>query len=380
MVRRLYKRCRSKLSSLLGLPNIYGRLDRIEQSLEKGSRPIDLDEVAEFFFTYDLKIKDYLHAQLSELQVTATEYTDTMLKQPGFASEQHVNDSTEALGGFVRIRMEELADGLSRLVEDRGNEILKVVEQTRQELESDMKRRLDLIRTSSTTSSTTSSISVQSQKSSKEGLPDDIYQLFEDRFRGSEESVKDRLSRYLEFLPRSESGVHLVDLGCGRGEWLDLLTPYGFSLIGVDLNSAALAICEAKGLQTIRADALTYLQGLPEHSVNVVTAFHLIEHLGPREILDLVREISRVLKPGGNVILEFPNIFTLAVGASSFWLDPTHERPLHPLFLEFLLQEVGFTHVDVIPNSTSELHAGSSIADVIARIELNPDVTVIGFK
>ena len=116
---------------------------------------------------------------------------------------------------------------------------------------------------------------------------------------------------------------------------------------GVDCNRKAVEECQSRGYDVIASDALSYLHSLPDNSICAITAFHLIEHLPFVEIVELVDEILRVLKPEGTLVLETPNPKNLIVGACNFYSDPTHHRPLFPETLELLLTERGFTNVRI---------------------------------
>ncbi len=179
-------------------------------------------------------------------------------------------------------------------------------------------------------------------------LVDGFYSAFEDEFRGSRAAIRERLQRYLPLI-RSTNLADLrgplIDLGCGRGEWLELLKTEGYDAIGIDLNTTTLAQCRDQQLAVIQADALTYLQSLDDRSVAAVTGFHIVEHL-PFEVLTmLVSEAFRVVQPGGFVLFETPNPRNVLVGSFSFYLDPTHRNPIPAEVLQFLIRYSGFEQV-----------------------------------
>ena len=134
------------------------------------------------------------------------------------------------------------------------------------------------------------------------------------------------------------------DLGCGRGEWLELLGEWGVPNQGVDLNAVNVEQMRARGLAVEEGDAVKWLQAAPEASFAAVTAFHLIEHLPFGVLLRLIQEARRVLQPGGRLIMETPNPENLAVATQTFWLDPTHLRPLPPALLELVVRHAGLEH------------------------------------
>lgn len=172
-----------------------------------------------------------------------------------------------------------------------------------------------------------------------------FYRAFEDRYRGSRELIKERLKVYHAFIAplRSLYGeCTALDLGCGRGEWLELLLESGFQPLGVDLDDGMLEVCETLQLPVEHCDALKKLKELPDESLAVVSGFHIAEHIPFPDLQVLVTEALRVLKPAGLLILETPNAENLVVGTNNFYLDPTHERPIPHLLLGFLTEYAGF--------------------------------------
>jgi O-antigen chain-terminating methyltransferase len=176
---------------------------------------------------------------------------------------------------------------------------------------------------------------------------DELYASFEDQFRGTPEHIKEGLNVYLPLLKDAAITSDILDLGCGRGEWLELLREQGLQARGVESNRAMIDNQRGRNPEIIEADALAYLRGLPENSLRAVTAFHFVEHIGLAELIDLLDEISRVLKPGGLLIFETPNPKNLVVGACNFYSDPTHHRPLFPETLEFMVKHRGFVRTQL---------------------------------
>lgn len=172
-----------------------------------------------------------------------------------------------------------------------------------------------------------------------------FYRAFEDRYRGSRELIKERLRVYHAFIAPLCSlygECMALDLGCGRGEWLELLLESGFQPLGVDLDDGMLEVCESLQLPVEHCDALKKLKELPDESLAVVSGFHIAEHIPFPDLQVLVAEALRVLKPAGLLILETPNAENLVVGTNNFYLDPTHERPIPHLLLGFLTEYAGF--------------------------------------
>lgn len=166
---------------------------------------------------------------------------------------------------------------------------------------------------------------------------------FEHRFRGAEEDIRDRVRVYL---PRLRQAAPVLDLGCGRGEALALLEAEGVECRGVDPSSAMVRHCLEEGLAVDRKDALSALADAEPASLGGVVSFHVIEHLAPEDVERLVRLAFAALRPGGILVLETPNPLSVAVTARSFWLDPTHKRPVHPEALAACCEQAGFTGIE----------------------------------
>ncbi|WP_296258790.1 MULTISPECIES: class I SAM-dependent methyltransferase [unclassified Pseudomonas] len=180
-------------------------------------------------------------------------------------------------------------------------------------------------------------------------IPDSFYLAFENRFRGDALTIRERQSYYLpilEGIAPLNAGLPLVDIGCGRGEWLNML-PDRYTHIGIDLNSMNVEACHEQGLKAIQQDALVWLAEQPENSVAVVCAFHVIEHLSFEQFNTLLDQCQRVLAPGGTIIFETPNPENIISAATHFHTDPTHIHPLPPAFTEFLVEFKGFENVEI---------------------------------
>ncbi|MCW2574345.1 MAG: class SAM-dependent methyltransferase, partial [Modestobacter sp.] len=216
-----------------------------------------------------------------------------------------------------------------------------------------------------------------------------IYDDFTDHFRGSTAEVSAKLEGYLPDVQRLAGDGGVVDLGCGRGEWLALLRAAGVTARGVDANTAFVAAGRARGLDMELGDALGYLQALPPDSIDMVTAFHVIEHLTTEDLLGLLEAARGVLRPGGCLLLETPNPTNLVMAACDFYNDPTHRSPLPPALTEYLLSTQGFGDVEVRPlhPKTSPLvptgggDACAQVEELVAQALFGPqDYAVLGYK
>jgi 2-polyprenyl-3-methyl-5-hydroxy-6-metoxy-1,4-benzoquinol methylase len=180
---------------------------------------------------------------------------------------------------------------------------------------------------------------------------DALYVSLEDQFRGSREEIKDRLRIYLPILKKAMLGTKempILDVGCGRGEWLELMKEQSLQAQGVDVNRVLVENCRQEGLEVIESDAILHLQSLPDASLGAVTGFHIIEHLPFKVFVQLIDEIVRVLKPGGVAILETPNPENVLVGSYTFYLDPTHRNPLPSAVVKVIAEVRGLCRVEVM--------------------------------
>jgi SAM-dependent methyltransferase len=176
---------------------------------------------------------------------------------------------------------------------------------------------------------------------------DELLASFADQFRGSSGEVKEGLKFYLSIIKSADFNRDILDIGCGCGEWLEILKDEGLEARGVEINGVLAERARGLGLEVAEVEALYFLRGLPDQSLNVVTGFHLIEHLSFETLIALFDEIARTLRPGGLVIFETPNPKNLVVGACNFYADPTHRRPLFPETIQFIMSNRGFADVRI---------------------------------
>ena len=211
-----------------------------------------------------------------------------------------------------------------------------------------------------------------------------FYRGFEDLHRGSRHEIIRRLQVYLPFVipvAQTNPSAECLDLGCGRGEWLQLMAEYGINAKGVDIDEAMLNAAKSQGLNVTLKDALDALKNQADNSIAFVTAFHLVEHLLFSQVQELVQQAHRVLVPGGVLILETPNPDNLVVASCNFYLDPSHIKPIPSLLLSFTANYAGFARTKLIglqESSSLRFKANLQLEDVLAGA--SPDYAVLSQK
>ncbi|ALU59178.1 SAM-dependent methyltransferase [Pseudomonas syringae pv. lapsa] len=211
-----------------------------------------------------------------------------------------------------------------------------------------------------------------------------FYRAFEDRYRGSRELINERQQVYVPFLKLLKQlypECPALDLGCGRGEWLEILIQNDFQAQGIDLDAGMLEACNALGLPVEHIDALEKLKSLPDESLTLVSGFHIAEHIPFDDLKILVAEAFRVLKPAGLLILETPNSENLVVGTQTFYLDPTHNCPIPHLLLSFLAEYSRFSRTQLLRlQETQELAEGGHVDLFSVLHGVSPDYAIVAQK
>jgi O-antigen chain-terminating methyltransferase len=219
-----------------------------------------------------------------------------------------------------------------------------------------------------------------------------FYRDLERQFRGTVAEIRDKQMVYRPWIealvsrwPHGSTPPRVADLGCGGGEWLALLREWGMDAIGIDSNALNVRDARANGFQAEQADAADWLAAQPAGSLAAVTAFHLAEHLPMESLLQLLAAARRALMPQGLIIIETPNPENLLVATQGFWLDPTHQRPLPPALLAFMVSYSGFTvqdtlrlnPPDALPSDTSASAPQADHAMFVQMVSVGRDVAVI---
>jgi O-antigen chain-terminating methyltransferase len=192
------------------------------------------------------------------------------------------------------------------------------------------------------------------------------YYLFEERFRGPRESIKQQQLAFLSFF---ENCSCVLDIGCGRGEFLEILKDHSIGSIGIDFDPDMIRFCRSRKLNVELTDAITYLEKVADNSIDGIFIDQVVEHLEPDYLVRMLSACFRKMKPGANIIVETVNPLSLA-SFFNFYLDMSHHKPVHPLTLKFLLESVGFRSNEIkyystIPDEVKlqKIHSDEKISD-----------------
>ncbi len=296
-----------------------------------------------------------------------------------FTEQSHVNTSymerIEVLTNEVHMLCADLADMNVRLQHNHhaGNQLADQQVRTEQQLN---------------TFITEIQNERQAIKDEEEGVYNSFYVNFENVFRGNREEIKGRQAIYIDYIRGNGAGTAdtpILDVACGRGEWLELLREHGFKAKGIDINASMIDLCETYNLDVEHSDVISFLESQESCTFGAITGFHIAEHLPFVKLIKLFDEALRVLKPGGMIIFETPNPENIVVGSCNFYIDPTHRNPLPPVLLQFLANERGFVGTEILRVHPMEFFASQAstneIENRIARLFTNElDYSVIAFK
>lgn len=206
---------------------------------------------------------------------------------------------------------------------------------------------------------------------------DSFYHRLENRYRGTVEEISNRLRIYL---PDVEAAVirtgnkPVMDIGCGRGEWLGLLDKAGIEAFGVDTNAVQIAAAQEQGLDVRLGDAVAALAAMKDNSLSVLTAHHVVEHLPFDTVAWIAREAMRVLAPGGLLLFETPHTRNVLVGATTFHTDPTHLKPMPEQVLGVLFETAGYHPIEI-----RALHPHERFDEFLAKPDFNNELAFLMF-
>lgn len=320
-------RLRHRIAVKARLPEIHSRLDNqnnrlldLRRSLEDAVKNVEYRAVAD-----EIRLRMHLDACIALVRSELTE---------GLAlAENRLLSLNDALVSHI-----------SRVREDVSGEFEKALQGLSADL-LEVRRSFDNIRRSVDSMSTLPDRSLSVRSSSTDRIGDLAYIELEDAFRGSKELIRGRQANYLPLIEKTPDCGAVLDIGCGRGEWLALLRDSGIQARGIDTNKTAVAECSDAGLDVSCDDLIDYLENVEQGSLRAITAFQVLEHLPFGTLFEVVRLARRALAKDGIFIAEVPNAKNARVASGTFWIDPTHERPWYPDLLEYMARSAGFDQV-----------------------------------
>ena len=279
----------------------------------------------------------------------------------------------EARERRMRAGMEQMIQGETQVLMARNAELARNF--------IELSRRLDqalLMSQESRSQRASSDLTFVAEEESGLGaVMDSFYHRLENKYRGTVSDIRNRLRIYMPEVEGAvirTGGKPVMDIGCGRGEWLELLNDADITAIGIDTNPVQIGEVQEKGLDARHGDARSALTEAEDNSLACITAHHLIEHLPFEEVLWITREAMRVLAPGGLLLFETPNVRNILVGATSFHNDPTHRHPMTDPVLNVLFETVGFH-----PIETRHLHPHEKLAEFMAKPGFDPELANLMF-
>ena len=215
---------------------------------------------------------------------------------------------------------------------------------------------------------------------------DVFYSNFEDKFRGSESFIVNRLHEYLPYFNKLKKDLKILpilDIGSGRGEMLQVLKKANFKAIGLDINYDMVKRSQKKGLTAIQGDAITHLQNTKSQSYSAITGFHIVEHIPFEQLITLFKQAHRSLAEDGFVLFETPNPENIIVATADFYMDPSHLKPIPPDLLAYALESCGFRDVKILrlhPVDTKEEQTNGVPEEIAGRFYGPRDYAVLGYK
>jgi O-antigen chain-terminating methyltransferase len=293
-------------------------------------------------------------------------------------------ESVAALGSRLG-QIEETMAAISRAIETEGREVRRQIQKERTRLVQ-QEFRLNLLLKEARTKSTAGLQTVAEEMRHA----DDAFAIDHARaFRGERAEIKSRLVVYAPYVREAfaaTGGAAALDLGCGRGEWLELMGEMKVPAKGIDWNRALVESCRERGLDAGQGEIPRILTTIPDESLSVVTAFHVLEHIAFPDLLEVIDQAVRILKPGGIAIFETPNPGNSFVSSNTFYLDPTHRHPIPSGLLAFVVEARGLCEPKVLPLSPypDHLHLPASECPAVQFINDHfygpQDYGIVGFK
>ena len=382
------------VTGLLNLPTILKNIQAIENAAFTQNH-FSRDQ-AEKTLSYLFELRDHI-AELQEEIIQAQSAQKSELKEAVAELQEEIIQAQSAQKSELKEAVARLQEEITRAQSAQKSEMEEAIAELSKQIKGqnlpilDMQRTMQLLleEARKRLPEPISIEQIENMVKEEDHLLDAMYVDFENKFRGTREKVKERVKVYLPYVEdalKAANDALVLDIGCGRGEWLEILKENDIIAKGLDLNRIMVAQCRDLGLDVIESDMIEYLRNLKNNTLSVVTGFHIVEHLPFKTLITLFDESLRVLKPGGLVIFETPNPENLFVGACNFYTDPSHKNPIPPTTLEFLLESRGF-----IKNKIHRLHpmkevryvedeALKDLNELLHAVSKEQDYALIGYK
>ncbi len=297
-----------------------------------------------------------LHREAQELKDIRTHWSEwrTGFEDRRSASEIHLLRTISELQGAFQHRVtlqeqnfrestrqqhREFTDALDRSSVDVQKRLWVDLEEIRHQYEKLIHNELKVIRQRASAAAPSPAIAAPAQ-----ARINIDWLRFAENFRGPEQDIRDRQRHYVL---RFAGSAPVLDLGCGRGEFLQAARDAGLAAMGIDQNEECVALCRAKGLAAENADLFAHLDSLADQSLGGIYCAQVVEHIDPHRLPDLVGLMAKKLRSGALAVIETPNPECLAIFATHFFIDPTHTRPVPPRLLGFYMEEAGLGRIEV---------------------------------
>jgi SAM-dependent methyltransferase len=369
----MFRRC---LARATGIQQINLRLDQLEHGRTADNHELTtlMAQLAAIHAELEIAHMQRLRAVESHVLLASRQHTDSAVAEMGdhavalaqLHTEAAVLAAQNTTTGNIRVDAEHRALQHQAALAGVRRDSEQAAAEMRRRLD-DLQRHLDRIERPGVTTQATDSREAAAPTAE---IRPWMYAALEDAFRGPSDLVAERQLVYVPYIEGSVDADHpLLDLGCGRGEWLTVLRDKGIPARGVDSNATFVDQSAANGLAVHEGDLLEALRAAPDASLGAITMFQVLEHLPFSLVVEVLHEAVRVLCTDGVFIAEVPNAKNVRVGSGTFWIDPTHVRPWYPDVLEFVATSSGFSHVDgLYLHATTDAPDLSGVPDNIALL------------
>jgi 2-polyprenyl-3-methyl-5-hydroxy-6-metoxy-1,4-benzoquinol methylase len=277
-----------------------------------------------------------------DLKAEASADLETRMHELELKLDRFSQDLKAEASADLETRMHELG---TRIFEERVDERLNYV---LSKIDNDIQNKVGLANilhqhiTENITKNVAKTLLNSSLGPEKDLITSSNYFIFEENFRGSRNKIKEMQALFLSYFDKC---TNILDIGCGRGEFLELLQENCINGIGVDIDEDMVSYCHSRQLNVVHMDALSYLQTVEDKSLDGIFIDQFVEHVEPQYLMHMLALCYQKLKFGYYIIIETVNPLSL-VSFINFYIDMSHKKPVHPLTLQFLLRSTGFRDLE----------------------------------